>query len=208
MMKCKVRQISAAEGLLHVCSLTMTKFTQKRSTFSCKGLVSMLGEGVKVGSHTQTVLRWPLCEPLECRRKLNYLANLQTWNQTSSGREATMLNYCAIPSFGLLDTEASSPRQVSLFSSALIVHVKQCFDIFLCGPPFQPAWWFSLLISLHTTAKWSGEPPFHPLVLHLTPFSLSVSWQLQPPLIAAAWEQEIFFIFRGWNDQGLLWGEK
>lgn len=119
-----------------------------------------------------------------------------------------MLNYCAIPSFGLLDTETFSPRQVSLFSSALIVHVKQCFDIFLSGPLFQPAWWFSLLISLHTPAKWSGEPPFHPLVLHLTPFSLSVSWQLQSPLIAGTWEQEIFFIFRGWNEQGMLRGEK
>lgn len=73
MMKCKVWQISAAEGLLHIYSLVMTKFTQKRSTFSCKGLLSVLGEGVKVGSHTQTVIRWPFCEPLKCRRKSNYL---------------------------------------------------------------------------------------------------------------------------------------
>lgn len=41
---------------------------------------------------------------------------------------------------------------------------------------------FSLLISLRTTAKWSGEPPFHPLFPRLTPFSLSVCWQLQSPL--------------------------
>lgn len=74
------------------------------------------------------------------------------------------------------------PRQVSSLPSALIVHGKQCFDIFLSSPPFQPAWWFSLLISLLATAKWSGEPPFHPLFLHLTPFSLSVSGQLQSPL--------------------------